>query len=107
MTKEGVEELDEEIARLQAERTKKDKGLVSFGGTGEFDEDLYGGGDRSQYRASIAINEEDQEEEEYEEQRTKLRTFTAPTQLLNEPVRDDVDDDVFNQKNQVHRQSRG
>ena len=98
MSKDGIEELDEEIARLQHERAKKDKGLASFGGAGEFDEDLYGGGDRSQYRTSIAVSEEGQEEEEYEEQRSKLRTFTAPTHLLNEPVREEVNEDVFDQR---------
>ena len=98
-SEETVQDLDGEILRLQAERAKKDKGLATFGGTGEFDRDLYGGSDRSEYRTSIAVSEEAQEAEELEEQKSKLRTFTAPIQFLNETIQNDSSsDDVFNQK---------
>ena len=94
----AVDDLDDEIARLQRERAAQDKSLVGFGAAGEFDRDLYDD-DKSQYRTSIAVSEEAQEEEEMEEARGKLPTFTAPTQFLNEAATaSGADDDVFQQK---------
>jgi len=113
---DGVAELDEEIARLQRERSKRDKGLVTFGGQGDFDTDLYGSSTdkASLYRSSIpsssssfstdTFDNDDEEDEEGEGfGRRKLRTFTAPSHLLSDALPDDEaeggnHDDVFRQK---------
>jgi splicing factor 3B subunit 1 len=77
----------EEIRKLQEKR----KGLVSFAEAGGFDQDIYGSAD--QYDTSIATTEEEEEEEaaRFEQQRP---SYTAPSRLQDEVLREAEGGDV-------------
>ena len=63
---------------MQEERAKREGTLVGFGQAGNFDRDIYGGGDKEQYVTEIPTNPEDENDEASREINRKLPSFTAP-----------------------------
>ncbi|XP_011620713.1 splicing factor 3B subunit 1 [Amborella trichopoda] len=88
--------LEDDIARIQEERRKKEKELASLT-TVTFDADLYGGGNKFEgYELSIPVNEDEEENQDVGERAVarKLASYTAPKSVLNEVPKGGEEDDV-------------
>ncbi|OUM61670.1 hypothetical protein PIROE2DRAFT_45005 [Piromyces sp. E2] len=81
-----ITDIDDEIKKLQKERKNAKASLV---GSVSYDTDLYESEDKY---AGYVTELKDEDEEEAEISRPKLRSFTAPTDILKEIQ--DQDDDV-------------
>eukprot|EP00898_Chlorokybus_atmophyticus_P003890 jgi/Chlat1/4501/Chrsp29S04438 len=85
--------LDAEILAAQADRKKKQEELAALSaGSAFFDRDLYGGGDKEGYVASIAVGDGEEETETEQEVSRKLRSYTAPKSVLEDLPRGEVTD---------------
>ncbi|KAL4188440.1 hypothetical protein AMTRI_Chr08g160140 [Amborella trichopoda] len=89
---------DEEVARIQEERTKEKEHASLTSVT--FDADLYGGGNKFEgYGLSIPVNDEEEENLDAGERAVtrKLASYIAPKSVLNEMPKvgeeDDMEDD--------------
>ncbi|KAL3686845.1 hypothetical protein R1sor_013154 [Riccia sorocarpa] len=93
-----MDSLDSEIARVQAERRKKEKELAAFTSV-TFDKDLYGAGNRFEgYDQSIAVNEEEDEERQDALERVvvkRMASYTAPKSVLTDVPRGEATDEAL------------
>ncbi|KAK8636546.1 hypothetical protein V6N13_124291 [Hibiscus sabdariffa] len=86
-------DIDNEIAKTQEERRRKEEELASLTSL-TFDRDLYGGTDRDAYVTSIPVNDDDDANHDSmdSEVARKLASYTAPKSLLKEMPRGEEDD---------------
>ncbi|OMO63584.1 Armadillo-like helical [Corchorus olitorius] len=86
-------DIDDEIAKTQEERRRKEEELASLTSV-TFDGDLYGGTDRDAYVTSIPVNDEDDAnlDSKGSDLARKLASYTAPRSLLKEMPHDGDDD---------------
>ncbi|KAL2628794.1 hypothetical protein R1flu_013480 [Riccia fluitans] len=92
-----MDSLDADIARVQAERRKKEKELAAFTSV-SFDKDLYGAGNRFEgYDRSIPVDEEEDEPQNPLERvvAKKLASYTAPKSVLKDLPRGEVTDEAL------------